>query len=416
MSDARTQVLDEVRPVSEAFVAAGHAIYLVGGVVRDLELGAALDEIDLDMTTDARPGEIRSVVEPMAEALWAQGEKFGTIGVRVGGRPYEITTHRAESYSDDSRKPEVAFGNDVEVDLSRRDFTVNAMALRLPEGELIDPFDGRGALERRVLETPIEATVSFSDDPLRILRAARFIARYGLRASTDLIAAATALVERLSIVSAERVRDELDKLLGASEPSAGIEFLDAVGALRVIFDGHMADALRVGRTLDASPVDVVLRRSLIFAALAPDSRNSQISALRYSNDEQRQLRDIQEGFDRLVSGPTHGTEWDDEDLRRLVDTVGIENMPTVIGRAQLAELPATAMVSGRLDQLSLTEDLSSFTPSASGEQVMRALGLEPGPTVGEAMALLRERRLQYGPADSEAELAYLVSVWPAAGR
>ena len=169
-------VLGEVEGIRDAFTAGGFELYLVGGIVRDMHLGVPLDSLDFDMTTEARPETIKSLVDPLATAVWTQGEKFGTIGAQIDGRPYEITTHRAESYGDGSRKPEVAFGDDIEVDLSRRDFTLNSMAVRLSDGVLLDPFDGLGALERKELLTPIEPEVSFSDDPLRILRAARFIA------------------------------------------------------------------------------------------------------------------------------------------------------------------------------------------------------------------------------------------------
>ena len=148
-------VLDEIRPVTEAFSRAGKSLYLVGGIVRDLHLGAPIESLDFDLTTDARPLEIKELVAPFADAFWAQGERFGTIGCRVGNRPYEITTHRAESYGDGSRKPEVEFGDDIELDLSRRDFTINAMAIRVgldeSEAELIDPFGGASDLEQRVL-------------------------------------------------------------------------------------------------------------------------------------------------------------------------------------------------------------------------------------------------------------------------
>ncbi|HEY7071113.1 MAG TPA: HDIG domain-containing metalloprotein, partial [Acidimicrobiales bacterium] len=226
MIPARLQpILDDVRPLAERFAASGHALYLVGGIVRDLVLGRVRPGADIDLTTDAVPDETRALLDGWADALWTQGEAFGTIGARKGDTIFEITTHRAEAYREDSRKPHVVFATEVGQDLSRRDFTVNAMALRLPDIELIDPFDGVADLGAGVLRTPLSPEESFSDDPLRMLRAARFIAGYRLKPDDDLVAAVRALRDRLAIVSAERIRDELSKLLVVDDPSAGLWFL-----------------------------------------------------------------------------------------------------------------------------------------------------------------------------------------------
>ncbi|MDG1264886.1 MAG: CCA tRNA nucleotidyltransferase, partial [Ilumatobacter sp.] len=216
-------VLSELVPVADRFRAAGHQLYLVGGTVRDLLVDSGRSDYDLDLTTDARPPQIRACLEGWADAIWSQGEKFGTIGAHkvdpVTGekRVYEITTFRAEAYTDDSRKPHVVFADEIGADLSRRDFTVNAMALDLTAGsdtpELVDPFEGAIDLVQRVLRTPLGPEVSFNDDPLRMLRAARFIARYQLRPSEQLTAAVKKMAPRLEIVSAERISDELDKLM-----------------------------------------------------------------------------------------------------------------------------------------------------------------------------------------------------------
>ena len=184
---------------------------------------------DLDFTTDARPDDIEAIVSGWADAVWTQGKRFGTIGSKRGELTYEITTHRAEAYHPDSRKPEVAFGDKVEDDLSRRDFTVNAMALRLPEMELIDPFNGLADLAARRLRTPLDPEVSFADDPLRMLRAARFIARLGLEPTPELVEAVKAGHGRLSIVSAERIRDELDKMVVVPVPSVALWFVVRTG-------------------------------------------------------------------------------------------------------------------------------------------------------------------------------------------
>lgn len=218
-------LLDETAPMAERFTAAGRRLYLVGGSVRDAILGRPVEEIDLDFTTDARPDQIEAILSGWADAIWDQGRRFGTIGAVRSGRRYEITTHRAEAYSPDSRKPEVAFADAVEADLSRRDFTVNAMALSLPDAELIDPFDGVSDLASTRLRTPLSPEESFTDDPLRMLRAARFLAGYGLVPEPDLVDAVKALRGRMEIVSVERIRDELDKLLLVEKPGQGLWFL-----------------------------------------------------------------------------------------------------------------------------------------------------------------------------------------------
>ena len=232
-------VLRELDPLAQRFRDAGHRLYLVGGTVRDLFVGNGNDDFDLDLTTDARPGDIKRCLEGWADAIWTQGERFGTIGAQVRDadtgreRIYEITTFRAEAYTDDSRKPHVVFADEIEADLSRRDFTVNAMALQLTgehgTPELIDPFDGAVDLATRTLRTPIGPEVSFSDDPLRMLRAARFIAGYGLTPQPELVEAVRDHAHRLEIVSPERIRDELDKLMVVDHPSVGLWFLVDTG-------------------------------------------------------------------------------------------------------------------------------------------------------------------------------------------
>src|SRR6202022_2702541 len=198
--------------IAGRFAAAGWHLYLVGGVVRDAVVGRMDPDRDLDFTTDARPDDIERIVSGWADAVWTQGKRFGTIGLDKGGRRMEITTHRAEAYHPDSRKPDVVFADAVEADLSRRDFTVNAMALSLPELRLVDPSDGVADLAAGRLRTPLAPEVSFSDDPLRMLRAARFVSGYRLTPDPDLVETVTRLRDRLEIVSDERIRQELDKL------------------------------------------------------------------------------------------------------------------------------------------------------------------------------------------------------------
>ncbi|HEV2761027.1 MAG TPA: CCA tRNA nucleotidyltransferase, partial [Acidimicrobiales bacterium] len=231
-------LLLETAPLAERFAAAGWRLYMVGGVVRDAILGRVKDRTDIDFTTDARPDDIEAVVKGWADAMWDQGRRFGTIGVKKGERIYEITTHRAEAYTADSRKPDVQFSDAVEADLSRRDFTVNAMALELlpapgrsgpPDAELIDPFGGLDDLAAYRLRTPLSPVESFTDDPLRMLRAARFISGYHFLPEPELVDAVKSLRGRLEIVSAERIRDELDKLIVVEHPTEGLRFLVSTG-------------------------------------------------------------------------------------------------------------------------------------------------------------------------------------------
>ena len=222
-------VLERADPVARRFESGGFRFFLVGGVVRDYFLGRSSVGQDLDATTDARPDAIRALVADLADEVWLQGERFGTVGCVIAGQSYEITTHRTESYEPDSRRPSVVFGDDVVEDLARRDFTVNAMAIDMADHSLVDPFGGRADLEAGVLRTPLEPEVSLSEDPLRILRAARFVASCALSAAPELVAAMSAEAGRLEIVSAERIRDELQKLLMLDDPAAGLRLIDESG-------------------------------------------------------------------------------------------------------------------------------------------------------------------------------------------
>ncbi|HYH52440.1 MAG TPA: HDIG domain-containing protein, partial [Acidimicrobiia bacterium] len=219
-----------LQELARRFTAAGHTLHLVGGSVRDALLGVTKPDADYDLTTDARPDEILGLVRPWADHVWLQGQAFGTIGAGHGEMKVEITTFRADVYRPDSRKPEVTFSDSLETDLSRRDFTVNAMAISLPAPKLVDPYGGLDdLLIHKRLRTPLDPDVSFLDDPLRMMRAARFIAGLGLEPDPALVAAATELAGRLEVVSAERIRDELNKLLVVQDPSAGLWFLVRTG-------------------------------------------------------------------------------------------------------------------------------------------------------------------------------------------
>ena len=256
-----------VQRVARALVDAGHDCYLVGGSVRD----ALIEDVsveDFDFATDARPEQIEELLTPIAGAVWLQGKRFGTIGARVGGARCEVTTYRAEVYRPDSRKPEVTFGDSIEQDLSRRDFTVNALALRLPDAVLVDPYDGAADLASGRLRTPLSPEISFTDDPLRMLRAARFVARFGFRPDPELVAAIRELGPRLDIVSVERIRDELSKLLLVADPSPGLWLLASTG-----LSDHFLPELNE-MELEQDPIhhhkDVLAHTIAVVAKTSPD--------------------------------------------------------------------------------------------------------------------------------------------------
>jgi poly(A) polymerase len=456
-------VLAELAPVAERFEAADHRLYLVGGIVRDLLLGRPVGEgDDFDLTTDARPDEIEAIVGPIASSVWLQGKRFGTVGAMVDGRELEITTHRAEAYRPDSRKPEVRFADAVEADLSRRDFTVNAMALRLSadttaEGvQLIDPFDGAADLAAGRLRTPLDPETSFTDDPLRMLRAARFLAGYGLRPDDDLVAAVRALHDRLEIVSAERIRDELDRLVVVDEPGAGLwflvdtglagEFLPELPALAVAQDpGHrhkdvLAHTIAV---VERAPADRVLRLAALFHDVGkPKTRSfepggrvtfhhhevvgarmtrERMTALRYPADDIEQVSRLVElhlrfhGYDEGEGG------WTDSAVRRYARDAGplldrLNDLTradcTTRNRRKAAELEARMdRLQARIEALRQSEALEALRPDLDGNEVMRHLGLPPGPVVGQALAFLKELRIEEGPLGAEEARRRLDAWW-----
>jgi poly(A) polymerase len=457
-------VLRELGPVAERFRAAGHQLYLVGGTVRDLLVDSGRSDYDLDLTTDARPPEIKACLEGWADAIWSQGEKFGTIGAHkidaASGetRVYEITTFRAEAYTDDSRKPHVVFADEIEADLSRRDFTVNAMALDLTAGsdtpELVDPFEGAVDLVQRVLRTPLGPEISFSDDPLRMLRAARFIARYQLQPSEQLVAAVEEMAPRLEIVSAERISDELDKLMVVDHPADGLWFLVETGLaeqflpelpnMRLEHDPihrhkdvltHSIAVVENVRPPSDHPAIVAGRlpsfdfRLTRLAALfhdigKPKTRGYQqgkgttfhhhdavgarmtkkrMTALRYSNDD---IKAVTELVALHLRFHTYSMGWSDSAVRRYVRDAGpllqelnvLTRCDCTTRNAKKAARLSRRMddLEVRIDELAAAEELASLRPELDGNHVIEHLGVAPGRVVGEAMKFLMEIRLEEG--------------------
>jgi poly(A) polymerase len=459
--DRLNPVLDAVRPLATRFDAAGHRLYLVGGVVRDLVLGRSLHG-DIDLTTDARPEVTTSLVRGWADAQWDQGARFGTIGVRKGDVTFEITTHRAEVYVPESRKPDVSFADEVEADLSRRDFTVNAMALRVTgdvaqSPELIDPFGGVADLAAGVLRTPLEPDVSFTDDPLRMLRAARFLAGYGLVPDEGLVAAVRRLVDRISIVSAERVRDELSKLLVVPDPSAGLWFLVDTGIADVVLPE--LPAMRVEQDPVHRHKDVLAHTIAVVAKTRPDLQvrmaallhdvgkpktrsigprgvsfhhhevvgarmaRERLRALRFSNEQVEAIGQLVYLHLRFHG---YGDDvWTDAAVRRYVRDAG----PLLADLNELTRCDCTTRnerkarqladrmdaLEARIEELREREELEAIRPDLDGRAVMDHLGVPPGPVVGQALDMLLEARLEKGPLGEEEAYRRLDAWWAERG-
>ncbi len=428
--------------VARRLVEAGHECYLVGGSVRD----ALLDRphTDLDIATDARPDVVEGLVRGWADHVWAQGKRFGTIGCEIEGTRFEITTFRAEVYRPDSRKPDVTFGDEIDTDLSRRDFTVNAMALRLPEPVLVDPFGGTADLAAHRLRTPLDPEVSFVDDPLRMLRAARFIAGFSLEPEPALVAAVDRLRTRLEIVSTERVRDELSKLLLTDDPSAGLwfladtklsdEFLPELNAMQLEQDpihqhkdvlAHTIAVVRNTRPdlrlrLAALLHDVGKPKTRSFASGGVTFHHHEVVGARMTQERLRALKypnDLVEDVTKLVylhlRIHTYAMGWTDKAVRRYARDAG----PLLDELNQLVRADCTTrnknrarMLARRMDeleerirQLREQEELDRIRPPLDGRQVMAFLGISPGPLVGDALDHLLEMRLDEGPiAEDEA--------------
>lgn len=430
-----------VRALADRFAAAGHELYLVGGPVRDLILGRTSGDVDL--TTAARPDVIEKLVRPWADAVWLQGQAFGTIGAQKDGVRFEITTFRAEVYHPDSRKPVVEFGDDLEVDLSRRDFTINAMALRLPDAELIDPFGGTADLAAGVLRTPLAADISFTDDPLRMLRAARFTSTLGLTPVPELVEAIERHRGRLSIVSAERIRDELDKLLLAPDPSAGLwlvartgladEFLPELTAMELEQDPihRHKDVLThtIAVVCNTRPELLVRVAALMHDIAKPRTRSfgpngvmfhhhevvgarmtrKRMQALKYPSDF---VEDVAQLVFLHLRMHTYRMGWTDSAVRRYVRDAGslLEPLNHLVRcdcttrNPNKVKLLARRMdeLEERIEELGRLEELSAIRPDLDGHQVMAFLGVTPGRIVGQALDFLLELRLDEGPLGADA--------------
>jgi poly(A) polymerase len=458
------QVDPVVLELGQRFVDAGHELSLVGGPVRDLFLGRTSP--DLDFTTDATPDQTVALIKKWADNYWEIGRAFGTIGMRKAGYQIEITTYSAEAYDPESRKPVVAFGSSLTDDLLRRDFTINAMALRLPSLELIDPFGGVRDLHASVLATPGAPETSFSDDPLRMMRAARFASQLGISVHDDVRLAMSDIAERITIISAERVRDELVKLICGAYPRVGVDLLvdtglaefvlPEVSALRLESDEHhrhkdvyqhslqvleQAAGLETDSDGAVPAPDFVLR----FAALMhdvgkPATRRfepggavsfrhhdmvgskltaKRMKSLRFDNDTIKAVARLVELHMRFYGYGEAG--WSDSAVRRYVTDAGpllerlhlLTRSDVTTRNQRKAERLAFAYddLEARIAALREQESLDSVRPDLDGAQIMAILGLKPGPVVGRAYKFLLDERMENGPLTPDDAKSRLLSWW-----
>ncbi|CAJ1510915.1 CCA tRNA nucleotidyltransferase [[Mycobacterium] holstebronense] len=455
-----------LRSLGAMFAEAGQEIYLVGGSVRDALLGRPSP--DLDFTTDARPEQVQRILRGRTEAMWDTGIEFGTVGATLVGQRVEITTFRADKYDQVSRNPEVRFGDSLEEDLVRRDFTANAMAVRITAagpGEFLDPLGGLAALRAGVLDTPTAPQVSFGDDPLRMLRAARFVSQLGFTVAPRVRAAIEDMAPELGRITAERVAAELDKLLVGADPVAGLDLMVAtgmgdvvlpeVGGMRMAIDEHhqhkdvyqhSLTVLRQAIDLEDDGPDLVLRWAALLHDIGkPATRRHEtdggvsfhhhevvgakmarkrMRALRYSKqmvDDVSQLVYLHLRFHGYGDG-----KWTDSAVRRYVTDAGpllarlhklVRADCTTRNKRRAARLQASYdQLEERIAVLAEQEDLQRVRPDLDGNEIMELLDIPAGPQVGRAWSYLKELRLERGPLTREEATAELLSWWQTQGN
>lgn len=460
---------DVLRDLGRVFAAAGHELFLVGGSVRDALLGRLGN--DLDFTTDARPEQMQAMLRGWADSLWDTGIEFGTIGVGKGDDRLEITTFRADTYDQVSRNPEVRFGDRLEDDLVRRDFTSNAMAVRITAdgpGEFHDPLGGLAAVRAKILDTPAAPEVSFGDDPLRMLRAARFVSQLGFTVAPRVVEALIEMAPQLQRISAERVAAELDKLLLGADPVAGIDLmvqtglgdvvLPEIGGMRMAIDEHhqhkdvywhSLTVLRQAIDLESDGPDLVLRWAALLHDIGkPSTRRHEpdggvsfhhhevvgakmarkrMRALKYSKqmiEDVSQLVYLHLRFHGYADGQGAG-RWSDSAVRRYVTDAGpllprlhklVRADCTTRNKRRAARLQAAYDdLEARIAELAEKEDLARVRPDLDGNEIMRLLDIPAGPQVGEAWRYLKELRLDRGPLSHEEAVDELTTWWNARG-
>jgi poly(A) polymerase len=450
--------------LAEAFKAKGFQLALVGGPVRDALLGRLGN--DLDFTTDAHPHETKKILKTWADNVWDTGIVFGTVAAKRGETTVEVTTYRTEKYEEDSRKPDVEFGLTIEGDLSRRDFTVNAMALELTtkEPKFIDPFGGIDDLAKKILRTPASAQQSFTDDPLRMMRAARFASQLNFEIHPDVLHAMQTMTSRISIISAERIRDEFVKLLMSDNPRIGITILVDTGLatlvlpeipkLRLEIDEHhhhkdvyehsitvLEQAISHEDRL-GGPNLVIRLAALLHDIGKPKTRNlidgggvsfhhHEVVGARLSKTRLKALRFDNETIDAVETLIAlhlrfHGYgdgEWTDSAVRRYVRDAGellvhlhvLTRADCTTRNAKKAEHLARTYdgLEARIAKLETEEELSKIRPDLDGAQVMQLLELKPSADVGKALDFLMELRMERGPLGQERATEELLQWWKA---
>ena len=398
-------IIQQVDEVRRAFESAGKKIYLVGGIVRDLYGNATnIQNLDIDLTTNATPEEIKAIIKPIADNLWLSGEKFGTIGAHVNGKTIEITTHRSESYLSDSRKPIVEFSQQIEEDLSRRDFTVNSMAIDLSSKELIDPFNGQKDFADGVLRTPLNPDISFSEDPLRMLRAARFTCRFELTPTKKMVQSMKALAPRLEIVSPERIREEFDKFLEVRNPEPGFKLLLKTKIYK-LFLPEINDKENIRKnggykSLSQLPIDPLVRLAALLLNTSAKECEYRMKKLKYSNERISQTQLLIQSTKTIETKPI-----DNESYRKwYFQTADLRD--TAIELAKINKKLKEIISEMEKTKISLEHELHDFSVPLTGAEIMELLKIQEGPEVGEAVQYLQEIRFQKGPiTQGEAEKA-----------
>jgi poly(A) polymerase len=458
-SDPAARAISNLLTVPEAadelgalFASAGHDLYLVGGSVRDALLGVSSQTRDLDFATDARPAQVQEIARGWADSTWDIGIAFGTVGLQRRGVRFEITTYRSEAYDRTSRNPEVSYGESLDDDLSRRDFTINAMAVSAPQHVFVDLFGGLADLGSKVLRTPGSPEASFDDDPLRILRAARFVAALGVRPEPVLVEAMRSRAERLSIVAVERIRDEFSKLLLTDDPGTGLSLMTDTGiadvlipelpALRMEIDEHhqhkdvyvhtltVLDNVR-GLERRLGGPDLVTRMAALLHDIGKPLTRKQprpgavtfhhhevvgasmtrrrLTALRYPKafvDDVSKLVELHLRFHGFGRG-----EWSDAAVRRYATDAGplLERLHVLVRsdcttrnkRKAAALSHSYDLLEERIAALREREELERIRPDLDGNEIMRTLGIPQGPVIGKAYGYLLELRMNEGPLDPE---------------
>lgn len=423
-----------VKHLSLLFQASGFSLYLVGGCVRDALIGQI--QQDFDFATDATPEEVIKITSGFADNLWLVGLKFGTVGLEKAGSKIEITTFREEFYPQNSRHPEVKFARTIETDLSRRDFTINAMAIKLPEGQLVDPFNGLSDLAASRIKTPLTPEQSFTDDPLRMVRAVRFVSTLGFTVAEEVLKAIVVLKDRLQIVSKERVCEELTKLLTGTYPSRAIALMVATSLAEIIIPEliqlaklrdpahrHKDVLKHTLKVVEAVPNDLVLRLAALLhdigkpATITVDADgvhfyHHEIVGAKIARRRLRELRfpvkviqDVTKLIELHMRFHTYRLGWSDKAVRKFVREVGPETLPKL---NQLVRADCTTQnpflarkfsrlldeLEQRIAVLEAEEESAKIRPPLDGHEVMEFLNIKPGPLVGKILNLLLEARLE----------------------